>query len=139
METYTQNISFFKFYFGIGSSFSKLFLVLIAIVMIIFSFTHLFEEIIIGICIDYIQENALKKLKKLCLLLIVMGFINGFLEILLGFLFKRHGEKFTYTYKKKYYSLVLDQDYEWFVKKDLNELSESIKNDIINIEGAVFS
>lgn len=137
MKNKYENISLYKFYFGSSHTSERLILIVIIVILLFFSFSHLFEDFIFGILMDYMEKSELVKLNKACLILIAIGLINGLQDISLGFLFKKHGEKFINSYKNNYYSLVLDQDYQWFVKKDLNELSESIKNDLTNIETAV--
>ena len=135
--TKTENCSYLKFLFGNSSFTINLYLILTLIIVLVFNMIKPIHDIFYGFTLNSLKEENFSIVKKFVLILILIGILNMCFCIFSGFLCSLHGKLLTKNYKDNYYSLVLDKEYKWFLGKNLNELSESIKTDITKIEAAV--
>ena len=137
MENQNEKCSFYKFLFGNSNFKINIYLLLTISSIAINGFMGQLMEILFGHCLNAIKHRDFFSLKMNSLSLIFIGFAIFIFTILIGLYNTNHGLMLYNNYKSSYYSLVLDQEYLWFNKQNLNKLSESIKTDLFKIKGLV--
>ena len=133
------NFSYLTFLFGISSFSINIFLFLSILIVIFFTLIITLNEVLFGLSLNSMRESDFDAIKKIFLLLLILGIVEIILLLISSYFCSQHGNGLTRIYKENYYDLVLEQDYKWFLGKNLNELSESIKNQVYRIEEAVIN
>lgn len=131
------NFSFYTFLFGLSSFSINIFLFASFFFVIFHSLIFPVCEILFGLSLNYMKESDFDAIKKIFFILGILGLAEAILLLISSYFCTQHGSALTRIYKENYYDLVLQQDYKWFLGKNLNELSESIKNQVYRIEEAV--
>lgn len=131
------NFSYFTFLFGISSFSINIFLFLSILVVMFYSLIYPLSEVLFGYSLNYMRDNNFDAIKKIFIILGILGVLELILLLVGSYFCSEHGKALTRIYKENYYNLVLEQDYKWFLGKNLNETSESIKNHVYRIEEAV--
>ena len=131
------NFSYLKFLFGISSFSINIYLFLSFLIVIFCTLIITLNEILFGLSLNSMKESNFDAIRKIFIILGILGVIDLILLLISSYFCSVHGKDLTKIYKENYYDLVLQKDYKWFLGKNLNELSESIKNHVYRIEEAV--
>ena len=132
-----KKCSYFKLLFGNSTITINIYLLITISMITLIRISTPIYKIFYGYGLNFIQDHNFSGIEKISLILCLFGFANLILSSFGGFNCWMHSELLTKQYKESYYSLVLDQDFLWFNKKNIHELSEGVKNDLIQIEAAV--
>ena len=136
-EHKNSNCSIFKFLFGNSTHITNIYFVLMISLLILLCTLHPVYDIFYGITLNLMKNQDFESTKKFITLMGIISLMNLVFSVLGGYFCSIHGDFLSRKYKSDYYGLILDQDYKWFVGKNLNQVSESAKNHTTKIEEAV--